>query len=66
MQKQPSEGFFKKGVMRNFAEFTTKALCRNLFWCFLVNFAKFVRTPFFAEQYRMAASDYSSILSNNY
>ena len=24
--KQPSEGFFKKGVMRNFAELTTKHL----------------------------------------
>ena len=24
MQKQPSKGFFKKGVMRNFAEFTKK------------------------------------------
>ena len=32
MQKQPSEGFFKKGVMRNFAEFTRKHLCRNLFF----------------------------------
>ena len=51
--------------MRNFAEFTRKHLCRNLFFdkvklcrfaaslktrlwrrCFLVNFAKFVRTPF--------------------
>ena len=46
MQKQPSEGFFKKGVMRNFAEFTRKHLYRNPFWCFLVNFAKFARTPF--------------------
>ena len=68
MQKQPSKGFFKKGVMRNFAEFTGKHLCRNLFFnkvklysfatslktslyrkCFLVNFAKFVSTSFFAE-----------------
>ena len=32
IQKQPSEGFFKKGVMRNFAEFTRKHLCRNLFF----------------------------------
>ena len=24
----------------------------SLFWCFLVNFPKFVRTPFFAEQRR--------------
>ena len=26
MQKQPSEGFFKKSVLRNFAEFTRKHL----------------------------------------
>ena len=32
MQKQLSEGFFKKDVMRNFAEFATKNLCRNLFF----------------------------------
>ena len=31
MQKQRVEGFFKKGVMRNFAKFTRKHLCRNLF-----------------------------------
>ena len=28
-QKQPSEGFFQKGVMRNFAKFTRKHLCRK-------------------------------------
>ena len=45
--KQPSEAVFKKDVMRNFAEFTSKQLCENpFFWCFLVNFAEFVRTPF--------------------
>ena len=32
MQKQLSKGFLKKDVMRNFAEFTTKNLCRNLFF----------------------------------
>ena len=32
MQKQPSGGFFKKCVTRNFAEFTTKHLLRNLFF----------------------------------
>ena len=31
MQNQPSEWFFKKGVMRNFSKFTKKHLCRNLF-----------------------------------
>ena len=30
MQEQPSEGFFEKDVMRNFAEFRRKRLCRNL------------------------------------
>ena len=46
MQKQPSKGFFKKSVMRNFAEFTRKQLYYNPFLLFLVNFAKFARTPF--------------------
>ena len=32
IQKQPSQGFFKKGVMRNFAKYTKKLLCRNLFF----------------------------------
>ena len=32
MLKQPSEGFFKKDDMGNFAEFTKKHLCRNLFF----------------------------------
>ena len=53
MLKQPSEGFFKKDIMRNFAEFTGKHLCRNLFfWCFVGNFAKFVRTPFLQNSTR--------------
>ena len=30
MQKQSSEGFFQKSVMRNLAEFTSKHLCQNL------------------------------------
>ena len=34
MQKQPSEGFFKKGLMRNLAEFTRKHLYRNPFLVF--------------------------------
>ena len=47
MLKQPSEAFFKKDVMGNFAEFTKNtSVPESLFWCFLVNFAKFVRTPF--------------------
>ena len=31
MQKQPSKEFFKKGVMRNFAEFTRKH-CAGIFF----------------------------------
>ena len=47
MQKQPYEGFFKKDVMRNFAEFTRRDLCGNLFFdVFFVNFAKLVTSPF--------------------
>ena len=58
MQKQPSKGFFKEGVMRNFVEFTRKHVAESFFFffdkvknetlalIFLVNFAKFVRAPF--------------------
>ena len=61
-QKQPPEVFCKKkGVLRNFAEFTGKHLCQRLFFnkvagvglqlyfwhrCFPVNFAKFQTTSF--------------------
>ena len=31
MQKQPSKGFFKKGLIRNFAEFTSKHVPESLF-----------------------------------
>ena len=48
LEKKPSERLFQKGVTRNFAKFTRKHLCRNLFflWSFLVNFETFLRTPF--------------------
>ena len=50
MLKHPSERFFKKDLMRIFAEFCglyrKASVPESLFWCFLVNFAKFVRTPF--------------------
>ena len=47
----------KKGVLRNFSKFTGKYLCQSFFYneaaslrpwhrCFLVNFEKFLRTPF--------------------
>ena len=61
MQKQPSEGFFKKGVMRNFAEFTRKHLYRNLFLVFSSEFYQICKNTFFAEQHRTTAFDYSSI-----
>ena len=50
------EVFCRKGVLRKFAKFTGKHLCQSLFlkkrlWhrCFLLNFAKFLRTPFLKE-----------------
>ena len=50
------EVFCKKGVLSNFAKFTGKHLCQSLYFnkvaslrCFPVNFAKFLRTPFFIE-----------------
>ena len=50
----------KKGVLRNFAKFTGTLLCQNLFLIklqsFLVNFAKFQRTPFFIEHLQATAS----------
>ena len=56
VQKQPPEVFCKKGVLKNFANFTGKHLCWSLFqacsfikkrlqqWCFPVKFTKFLRT----------------------
>ena len=51
------EVFCKKGVLKHFAKFTGKHLCqpatllKKRFWhrCFPVNFAKFLRTPFFIK-----------------
>ena len=61
----PPEVFCEKGVLRNFAKFTGKHVCpfdkveglrpanllKKRLWhrCFPVNFAKFLRTPFFTE-----------------
>ena len=53
IQKQSPEVFCKKEVFKNFAKFTGKHLCQNLFFdkikrlwhgCFPVNFAKILRT----------------------
>ena len=45
----------KKADLRNFAKFTGKHLCQSLFFnkvaglrCFHVNFAKFLKIPFYA------------------
>ena len=59
MQKQLSEGFFKKGVMRNFAEFAGKNLCRNLFFGVSCKFCETCKITFFAEQQRTTASEYN-------
>ena len=32
VQKQPSEAFYKKSVLKNFAKFTRKHLCQGLFY----------------------------------
>ena len=64
MWKQLSEGFFKKGVMRNFAEFTRKHLYRNLFLVFSCEFFEICKNTFFAEQHRTTTFDYSSINSS--
>ena len=48
MLKQPSEGFFKKKCYEKFRRIHMKTSeLESFFWCFLVSFAKFVRTPFF-------------------
>ena len=52
--------FCIKGVLRNFTKFTGKHLCQSLYFnkvaglrlwhrCFLVNFARFLRTPFLTQ-----------------
>ena len=57
------EMFCKKSVLRNFAKFTGKHLCQDLFFdkvaglrlwhrCFSVNFVKFLRTHFLIEHLR--------------
>ena len=64
-QKQPPEGFCKKGVPKNSEKLTRKHLCQSLFFnkvarlwyrCFPVNFAKIWRTYFFTEHLWTTAS----------
>ena len=51
--------FCEKGVLRNFATLLKKRLWHR---CFPVNFAKFLRTPFFTEHlwWLLLKSNYSS------
>ena len=67
----------RKGVLRNFAKVTGKYLCQSLYFnkvrpatllkqrlwrrCFPMNFAKFLRTPFFAKHFWATASKYKEI-----
>ena len=51
------EVFYKKGVLKNFAKFTGKHLCRNLFLIKLKAFSKISKNIFFTEHLRMAASN---------
>ena len=52
MQKQPSEGFFKR-CYEKFGRIHEKtSVSESLFWCFLVNFAKFVTLPFLQNSTR--------------
>ena len=64
MQKQPSEGFLKKDVMKNSAEFTRKHLRQNLFFGVSSEFCETCNITFFAEQHWTTASECSSINSS--
>ena len=48
------EMFCEKDVLRNFTKFRPATLLKKRFWhrCFPVNFAKFLRAPFFKEHFR--------------
>ena len=70
-QKQPPNVFCKKGVLRNFAKFTGKNLCQNLFFnkncnftkketlprVFSCEFYKISKNTFFTEHLRTTASE---------
>ena len=77
MQKQPSEGFFKRDVTRNLQENISAGIsfliklnsCRPVSslkkeWCFLVSFANFLITPFLKNTNWTTASNYSSTKSS--
>ena len=56
MQKQPPEAFFKKFVIRDFAEYTHththKNMCQNPFFGFLLGILGICKNIFFGEQHR--------------
>ena len=73
LKKQPPEVLYKKGALKSFAKLTGKHLCLSLVFnkmrlrhrCFPVNFAKFLRTPFFTEHLRAIASVSSWVFFQN-
>ena len=78
IQKQPSEVFFKKGVLKTFAKFAGKQLCQSLYFnkftgCnftkkealtqfFSCEFREIFKNTFFTEHLRTTASDPSPLL----
>ena len=60
MQKQLSEGFFKKDVMRNFAIRRKKYVPESLFLVFSCEFCETCKITFFCKQHRTTASEYIS------
>ena len=42
----------KKAVLKNFAKFTEKHVCQNLFFNKVASLAKFLKTPFLTEHLR--------------
>ena len=58
MQKKPSEGFFKKDVMRNFLK--NESLVQGFSW----EICKICRNFFYAEHHRTVGSGHSSINSS--
>ena len=66
-QKQPSECFFKKVVMRGSAKFTIKHLCQKgdtIAQVFACGFCEICKNIFLTEHHLTTASDYSSINSS--
>ena len=62
MQEQPSEEFFKKGVMRN-SQNSQEKICNGIsFWC--CKFCEICKNTVLAEQLRTTASHYNSINSS--